>query len=85
MALVTDITTSVEAARRCLDADLATSVSHQIRTPLASILGHAELIQGGGASPSEVRAATTSILRAAHRLEAVAAWLCGQLGSRASR
>lgn len=80
MALVTDITTSVEAARRCLDADLASTVSHQIRTPLTSILGHAELIQGGESGPSEVRSATVSILRAAHRLEAVAAWLCGQLG-----
>jgi PAS domain S-box-containing protein len=85
MAVITDITSSVEAARRCLDADLVTTVSHQIRTPLTSILGYAELIQGGVAGPSEVKAATLSILRAGHRLEVVAAWLCGQLGSGASR
>lgn len=85
MAVITDLTGCVEAARRCLDTDLASTVSHQIRTPLTSILGHAELLHSGLTSPSEASRAVVSIQRAAHRLEAVAAWLCDQLESRGTR
>jgi signal transduction histidine kinase len=82
MAVITDLTGWVEAARRCLDTDLASTVSHQIRTPLTSILVNAELLRDGIACPSEATRAAVSIQRAAHRLEAVAAWLCDQLGPR---
>ena len=80
MAVVTDLTGWVEAARRCLDTDLAATVSHQIRTPLTSILVNAELLRDGVACPSEASRAVVSIQRAAHRLEAAAAWLCDQFG-----
>jgi signal transduction histidine kinase len=82
MAVVTDLTRWVEAARRCLDTDLASTVSHQIRTPLTSILGNAELLRDGATCGPEASRAAISIQRAAHRLEGVAAWLCDQLESR---
>jgi PAS domain S-box-containing protein len=82
MAVITDLTGWAEAARRCLDVDLATTVSHQIRTPLTSILAQAELIGDCTACPAEAGRAAFSIQRAVHRLEAVTAWLCGQLVAR---
>jgi PAS domain S-box-containing protein len=82
LAVITDLTGWVEAARRCLDTELAATVSHRIRTPLTSILGHAELLCDGVGSPSEARRAAISIQRAAYRLEAVATWLCDHLESR---
>jgi PAS domain S-box-containing protein len=81
MAVIADLTEWVEAARRCLDIDLAGTVSHKIRTPLTSILGQAELIRDSAACPPEASRAAISIHRAALRLEAVAAWLCDQLGA----
>jgi PAS domain S-box-containing protein len=79
MAVVTDITPSVEAARRRLDANLGATMCHQLRTPLTSILGHAELLQDGVLRPVDASHALATIQRAARRLEDVAAWLCDQL------
>jgi signal transduction histidine kinase len=57
-------------------------VSHQIRTPLTSILGHAELISDSVAGPSAAGRAAVAIQHAAHRLEAVAVRLCEQVEAR---
>jgi signal transduction histidine kinase len=36
-----------------LKSEFVSTVSHELRTPLASIVGYAELLQGGGHSPEE--------------------------------
>jgi signal transduction histidine kinase len=82
MAVITDLTGWAEAARRCLDTELAATVSHRIRTPLTSILGHAELIADCESAPSAASHAASSIQRAAHRIEAVAVWLCARIEER---
>jgi two-component system phosphate regulon sensor histidine kinase PhoR len=63
-----DITDQVQAARR--RRQFADATSHQLRTPLTTITGYAEMLANGLIPPPDLPHAATAIQRAAVTLEA---------------
>jgi signal transduction histidine kinase len=75
-AVMTDVTSLVAAARGELNRSLAETVNHNLRTPLATMLGHAELLldQQGDFSPEATRS-LDALWRAGQRLNDVVTWI----------
>jgi signal transduction histidine kinase len=75
-AVMTDVTSLVAAARGELNRSLAETVNHNLRTPLTTILGHAELLmdQQDDFSP-EATASLEAVWRASQRLNEVVTWI----------
>lgn len=75
-AIMTDVTTLVAAARGELNRSLAETVNHNLRTPLTTILGHAELLieQEHELPPSAARS-LQALWRAGQRLNDVVTWI----------
>jgi len=75
-AVMTDVTSLVAAARGELSRSLAENVNHSLRTPLATILGHAELLldQRDDFSPGATRS-LEAVWRAGQRLDDVVTWI----------
>jgi len=71
-AVMTDVTSLVAAARGELSRSLAETVNHNLRTPLTTILGHAELLidQQDNFSPEATRS-LEALRRAGQRLNEV--------------
>jgi signal transduction histidine kinase len=73
-AVMTDVTSLVAAARGELNRSLAETVNHNLRTPLTTILGHAEmLLDRLDDFPPEVAASLQTLWRAGQRLHDVVA------------
>ena len=69
---MTDVTSLVAAARGELNRSLAETVNHNLRTPLTTILGHAELlIEQQDDFPQEATHSLQSLWRACQRLNDV--------------
>ncbi|MCW2791340.1 MAG: domain S-box [Nocardioides sp.] len=75
-AVMTDVTGLVAAARGELNRSLAETVNHNLRTPLAIMLGHAELLvdQQADFSPQATRS-LDALWRAGQRLNDVVTWI----------
>ena len=75
-AVMTDVTSLVAAARGELNRSLAETVNHNLRTPLTTILGHAELLidQQGDFAP-EVARSLEAVWRSGQRLNDVVTWI----------
>ena len=75
-AVMTDVTTLVAAARGELNRSLAETVNHNLRTPLTTMLGHAELLtdQHDELTPGAARS-VEAIWRAGQRLNDVVTWI----------
>ena len=75
-AVMTDVTTLVAAARGELNRSLAETVNHHLRTPLTTMLGHAELLvdQRDDLPPEAARSVDT-LWRAGQRLNEVVRWI----------
>lgn len=75
-AVMTDVTRLVAAARGELNKSLAETVNHNLRTPLTTILGHAELLvdQQADLSPEATRS-VEAVWRAGQRLNDVVTWI----------
>jgi signal transduction histidine kinase len=75
-AVMSDVTSLVAAARGELNRSLAETVNHNLRTPLAVILGHAELLMGqqDGLPPESTRS-LEALWRAGQRLKEVVTWI----------
>lgn len=75
-AVMTDVTSLVAAARGELTRSLAETVNHNLRTPLTTMLGHAELLldQQDQLPPGSV-ASLDAVWRAGQRLNDVVAWI----------
>ena len=75
-AVMTDVTTLVAAARGELNRSLAETVNHNLRTPLTTILGHAELLldQRDDFQPGVARSLDT-VWRASQQLNEVVTWI----------
>ena len=75
-AVMTDVTRLVAAARGELNKSLAETVNHNLRTPLTTILGHAELLRDlqEDFSP-EATASVEAVWRAGLRLNEVVTWI----------
>ena len=75
-AVMTDVTRLVAAARGELNKSLAETVNHNLRTPLTTILGHAELLldQQAACSPETTRS-VEAVWRAGQRLNEVVTWI----------
>jgi signal transduction histidine kinase len=75
-AIMTDVTSLVAAARGELNRSLAETVNHNLRTPLAVMLGHAELLldQQAELSP-EANRSLEALWRAGQRLNDVVTWI----------
>jgi signal transduction histidine kinase len=75
-AVMTDVTSLVAAARGELNRSLAETVNHNLRTPLTTMLGHAELlvVQQHDFSPEAVRS-LEALWRAGQRLNQVVMWI----------
>jgi signal transduction histidine kinase len=75
-AVMTDVTSLVAAARGELSRSLAETVNHDLRTPLTTMLGHAELLidQQDDLPPEAVRSLEV-LWRAGQRLNDVVTWI----------
>jgi signal transduction histidine kinase len=75
-AVMTDVTSLVAAARGELNRSLAETVNHNLRTPLTTMLGHAELLidQQDDLPPSAARS-LDPLWRAGQRLNDVVTWI----------
>jgi signal transduction histidine kinase len=75
-AVMTDVTSLVAAARGELNRSLAETVNHNLRTPLTTILGHAELLMDQHADlPPQVARSVEAVWRASQRLNDVVTWI----------
>jgi signal transduction histidine kinase len=74
-AVATDVTAIVAAARGEPQDRAITTVNHHLRTPLAIILGYAEVLGEREDLPEDVRDGLAAIGRAAHRLDDVVDWI----------
>ena len=75
-AVMTDVTTLVAAARGELNRSLAETVNHNLRTPLTTMLGHAELlIDQRDTLPPGVARSVEAMWRAGQRLNEVVTWI----------
>jgi signal transduction histidine kinase len=73
-AVMTDVTTLVAAARGELSRSLVETVNHNLRTPLTTILGHAELLHDRlDDFPPEAARSLEALWRASQRLNDVVA------------
>ncbi len=75
-AVMTDVTGLVAAARGELNRSLAETVNHNLRTPLTTILGHAELLmdQQDDLPPQAIRS-LQALWRAGQHLNEVVTWI----------
>lgn len=75
-AVMTDVTSLVAAARGELNRSLAETVNHNLRTPLTTMLGHAELLidQQDDFPPGATRS-LEAVWRAGQRLNDVVTWI----------
>jgi signal transduction histidine kinase len=75
-AVMTDVTSLVAAARGELSRSLAETVNHDLRTPLTTMLGHAELLidQQDDLPPAAARS-LEALWRAGQRLNDVVTWI----------
>lgn len=75
-AVMTDVTSLVAAARGELSRSLAETVNHNLRTPLTTMLGHAELLidQQDDLPPGATRS-LEALWRAGQRLNDVVTWI----------
>ncbi len=75
-AVMTDVTSLVAAARGELNRSLAETVNHNLRTPLTTILGHAELLMDQRADfPPEATRSLEAVWRAGQHLNEVVTWI----------
>ena len=75
-AVMTDVTSLVAAARGELNRSLAETVNHNLRTPLTTILGHAELLMDQQDDfPPEATPSVEAVWRAGQRLNEVVTWI----------
>jgi len=75
-AVMTDVTSLVAAARGELNRSLAETVNHHLRTPLTTMLGHAELlIDEQDEFPPEAARSLEALWRAGQRLNEVVTWI----------
>ena len=75
-AVMTDVTSLVAAARGELSRSLAETVNHNLRTPLTTMLGHAELLLDQHDDlPPEAVASVEAVWRAGQRLNDVVTWI----------
>jgi signal transduction histidine kinase len=75
-AVMTDVTSLVAAARGELNRSLAETVNHNLRTPLATMLGHAELLLDQQDDlPAEAAHSVEVLSRAGQRLNDVVTWI----------
>jgi signal transduction histidine kinase len=75
-AVMTDVTSLVAAARGELNRSLAETVNHNLRTPLATMLGHAELLLDQRDDLPPGAAHSVDVLsRAGQRLNDVVTWI----------
>src|SRR6478752_4309744 len=75
-AVMTDVTSLVAAARGELNRSLAETVNHNLRTPLTTILGHAELLMDQQADfAPEARRSLETLWRAGQHLNEVVTWI----------
>ena len=75
-AVMTDVTSLVAAARGELNRSLAETVNHNLRTPLTTMLGHAELlIEQQHDFPPEAIRSLEVLWRAGQRLNEVVTWI----------
>jgi signal transduction histidine kinase len=81
-AVSTDVTAIVSTARGEHRSMVTETVNHHLRTPLTTILGHAELLAEREDLPAGARSSIDSIARAARRLEAVTDWVSELLESK---
>jgi signal transduction histidine kinase len=75
-AVMTDVTSLVAAARGELNRSLAETVNHNLRTPLTTMLGHAELLldEQDDFPPGAARS-LDALWRAGQRLNDVVTWI----------
>src|ERR1700712_162495 len=75
-AVMTDVTSLVAAARGELSRSLAETVNHNLRTPLTTMLGHAELLlDQQDQFPPEAARSLEALWRAGQRLNDVVTWI----------
>ena len=75
-AVMTDVTTLVAVARGELNRSLAETVNHNLRTPLTTMLGHAELmLDQEDDLPPEAARSLNALWRAGQRLNEVVTWI----------
>jgi signal transduction histidine kinase len=75
-AVMTDVTSLVAAARGELHRSLAETVNHSLRTPLTTILGHAELLIDQQADlPPDAARSVEALWRSGQRLNDVVTWI----------
>jgi signal transduction histidine kinase len=75
-AVMTDVTSLVAAARGELSRSLAETVNHNLRTPLTTILGHAELlIDQQDEFPPGAASSLEAVWRAGQHLNDVVTWI----------
>jgi signal transduction histidine kinase len=75
-AVMTDVTSLVAAARGELNRSLAETVNHNLRTPLTTMLGHAELLLEQAAElPPGASRSVEAVWRASQRLNDVVTWI----------
>jgi signal transduction histidine kinase len=75
-AVMTDVTTLVAAARGELSRSLAETVNHNLRTPLTTMLGHAELLlDQEDELPPQAARSVQALWRAGQRLHDVVSWI----------
>ena len=75
-AVMTDVTSLVAAARGELNRSLAETVNHNLRTPLTTMLGHAELLMDQHDDfPPEAAHSLDALWRAGQRLNEVVTWI----------
>jgi signal transduction histidine kinase len=75
-AVMTDVTSLVAAARGELSRSLAETVNHNLRTPLTTMLGHAELLLDQKDDlPPGATGSLEAVWRAGQRLNDVVTWI----------
>jgi signal transduction histidine kinase len=75
-AVMTDVTSLVAAARGELNRSLAETVNHNLRTPLTTILGHAELLMDQQDDfPPQATHSLEAVWRAGQHLNEVVTWI----------
>lgn len=76
LAIMTDVTNLVAAARGELNRSLAETVNHSLRTPLTTMLGHAELLlEMQDDLPPAAARSVDAVWRAGQRLNDVVTWI----------